>query len=249
MGDMEFWSDIAEHDGINMGFNSMIYSDIHTLNQALLTQLTKILRLAILTRGHAYMAVSGGKTPKSLFERLARTTLDWKHVTITLTDERCVSPTHVDSNEYLVKTALLQHAAKEANFISLYSDERCPMTQITAIRERLARLPTFDVVLLGMGEDGHTASLFPGSQELSVGLTDHTIDVLPITPLIAPYQRISLTKNRLLNSRNVFLVITGEKKMAVLEAALSKEDPLHLPVSAFLHHSQIEVQVMYAPHS
>ena len=112
----------------------MIYSDIYTLNQALLLELTTILHHAILTRGHAYIAVSGGKTPKSLFKLLSRTTLDWKHVTITLTDERCVPPTHMDSNEYLVKTVLLQHAAAKANFISLHSDETCRIKSIIEIR-------------------------------------------------------------------------------------------------------------------
>lgn len=224
------------------------YPDLHSLNHALLKQLLTILRLAIDARGQAFIAVSGGKTPKTLFELLAKSYLDWPHVTIVLTDERCLSPTLPDSNEYLVKTYLLQHEAAQANFISLYSDKVCPVANSDEIESRLRSLPTFDVVLLGMGEDGHTASLFPGSAELAVGLADDSAHgaALRVTPLLAPYKRISLTKNRLLNSHHVFLVIVGEKKRKILEVALQGADPFRFPVSAFLHHPDVEVQIKYA---
>lgn len=217
------------------------------LNEQFAHNVRDILGEAITKRGQAYLAVSGGKTPQGLFQALATLDLDWKRVTITLTDERCINPTESDSNERMVTTYLLQNKAAAANFISLYKNNHCSDNTTLAMTKHVESLPTFDVVILGMGEDGHTASLFPCSSEINVGLDDSCASALIVNPVTAPYRRISLSKVRLLNSRVIFLHIVGEKKLTVLNRALSGQNSLEMPIRAFLNHPTANVQVMFAP--
>lgn len=224
------------------------FVDVSSLNQHLSKLIVVLLLQAIEVRGHAYLVVSGGKTPKSLFRMLARTNIDWQRITITLTDERNIRPSECDSNEYLVRINLLQHFAAKSNFISLYSKKKCSNARVAEIKSRLDVLPKFDIVLLGMGEDGHTASLFPCSTELDCGLSDtHNDAVLLLNPKTAPYQRISLTKNRLLNSRTIFLHLVGEEKRIAFEQAMKGTEAQIMPIRAFLNHPSTDIQVMYSP--
>src|SRR3990167_6494410 len=131
------------------------------LNQAIVRRLTQCLTEAVHQRGYAYLVVSGGKTPEPLFHLLAQSDIPWPKVVCTLADERWISPTMPDSNEWMVKACLLQHHAAKAQFISLYSEHECLEQAVAQTNERIRILPQFDVVMLGMGEDGHTASLFP----------------------------------------------------------------------------------------
>jgi len=223
------------------------FSDTNLLNGDLAAHIIDILDKAVKTRGQAYLVVSGGKTPVELFKILAQATIPWEMVTITLADERCVSLEDSARNERLVKEYLLQHEAKKAKFISLF-DEQINITDSLQQTERdIASLPSFDVVILGMGEDGHTASLFPCSKELEVGLADNADAVLLVTPQNAPHQRVSLSKRRLLNSHFIFLHLVGPKKRVVFNKALAEKDPMIMPVSAFLNNQNTNVQVMYAP--
>lgn len=223
------------------------FSDAQLLNCDLADQIKNILCEAIALRGQAYLVVSGGKTPVELFKLLAQSDLPWDKVIITLADERCVAVNNEDSNERLVKDFLLQHYARQATFISLYGDHAESPEQLSAIESQIAALPTFDVVLLGMGEDGHTASLFPCSEELMSGLDDEAKSLLLVHPKTAPYQRISLSKKRLLNSRIIFLHLIGQKKRSVFSQAMAHQDPRVMPVSAFLNNKNVNLQVMYAP--
>lgn len=223
------------------------FDNTDELNQQFTQWLEAILGQAIKERGHAYLVVSGGKTPQNLFRRLAQAKLNWQQITITLTDERWIAPTENDSNEHLVKANLLQYDATKASFISLYTEKENANAGLTEIEARLSALPTFDAVILGMGEDGHTASLFPCSPEIVKGLADTQAAVIAVNPTTAPYQRVSLTKSRLLNSRAIFLHLVGQKKLTVLNEALAATDPLVMPICAFLNHPATDVQVMFAP--
>lgn len=223
------------------------FSDATLLNSDLAEQITSILREAIALRGHAYLVVSGGKTPVALFKLLAQSDLPWEKVIITLADERCVAVNNGDSNERLVKDFLLQHYAKNATFISLYGQHAELSEQLSVIESQIDSLPTFDVVLLGMGEDGHTASLFPCSEELKDGLDDEAKSLLLVHPKTAPHARISLSKRRLLNSRIIFLHLVGQKKQSVFSQAMAHRDPCVMPISAFLNNKNANLQVMYAP--
>lgn len=214
------------------------------LNHHFAQHIMAILQDAITHRGHAYCVVSGGKTPVSLFIALAQSTFPWKQVTFCLTDERCVPAENPARNEQLVQRYLLQHEAKDASFIRLYDESLELEASLAKVRHDLATLPEFDVVVLGMGEDGHTASLFPCSAELADGLDECAPDVLLTHPKSAPFVRISLTKRRLARSRFIFLHILGQTKRAVLEQALAINNPMHMPISAFF---SAPIQVMYAP--
>jgi 6-phosphogluconolactonase len=217
------------------------FSDAQLLNTDLANQIKNILCEAITLRDHAYLVVSGGKTPVELFKILAQTPLPWDKVTVTLADERCVSADDVDSNERLVKDFLLQHHAEKAHFISLHDEH------LDTVESNIASLPTFDAVILGMGEDGHTASLFPCSDELASALNDEAKALLYVQPKTARHKRITLSKPRLINSRIIFIHLIGQKKRSILSQALAQHDPGIMPVSAFLNNTNANVQVMYAP--
>lgn len=220
------------------------FEDAHLLTSDLASQLAMILADAIAQRDHAYLVVSGGKTPVALFKALAQTDLPWNKVTIALADERCVPIDDSSRNERLVRQLLLQHHAAAAHFLSLYDahDEG-----LHAIERQIAALPVFDAVVLGVGEDGHTASLFPCSHELSFGLAEDAAAVLFIRPTTAPHQRVSLSKKRLLNSRVIFFHLVGQNKLTVLHQAMAQHNPMVMPVSAFLNNNHPNVHVMYAP--
>ncbi|MGQ3889478.1 6-phosphogluconolactonase [Legionella sp. CNM-1927-20] len=222
------------------------FNDSASLNSYFCNKLKSILTEAIAIRGHAYLVVSGGKTPQSLFNLLSEADLAWDKVTILLADERWLPVSSNDSNEGMLKRHLLINKAAKAKYISLLPKSNELEKNIEEITARLDCLPQFDAVILGMGEDGHTASLFPCSKEIQAGLTTDT-SVIVVKPTTAPYTRISLTKNRLLNSRFIFLLLVGGNKLAVLKEAASGQDTLAMPVRAFLHNPAIELQVMFSP--
>lgn len=223
------------------------FTDSSALNTDFASRLVAILTSAITERGAAYLVVSGGRTPQALFQTLAATPLAWDKVTILLADDRYLPVDAEQSNERLVKATLLQQYAAKATFVSLYAEAEQAFAAIKDILPRVASLPTFDAVILGMGEDGHTASLFPCSAQLSAGLSDSAPAVLATEPTSAPFQRVSLSKPRLLDSRHIFLHLVGENKFPVLQQALLNTDPMQMPISAFLHHPSLTVDVMYSP--
>ncbi len=217
------------------------------LNQYMTRLLVEKLSQAVRQRGSAYLVLSGGKTPQSLFHKLAETELPWDKVICTLADERWIPPTMPDSNELMVKACLLQHHAAQAQFISLYREDEDLEHAVALTNARIGALPQFDVVILGMGEDGHTASLFPDSAEIVTALHDKVNAVTLIRPHAAPYVRLTLTKARLLNTKSIFIHLVGEKKMDVLQNALQGHDELLMPIRAFLSHPGVDIQVMYTP--
>lgn len=222
------------------------FTDSSELNQDFANRLITILSDAIAKRGAAYLVVSGGRTPQALFSKLSQTDLDWSKVTITLADDRFLPDSEADSNERLVRATLLQHQAAAATFISLYAPTATAELAVPELLQRVNKLPTFDAVILGMGEDGHTASLFPCSKEISQGLASDAPDLLAVNPTTAPYQRISFSKQRLLNSRALFLHLVGASKLTVLEQAQASQDELAMPIRAFIHHTVPELAVMFA---
>ena len=221
------------------------FDDAQALNAEFAKRLTNIVQQAISERGEAYLVVSGGKTPQALFNTLSQTPLAWDKVTVLLADDRWLDDSHADSNERLVKATLLQHNASAARFISLYANTESAFDGAAQVLERVKNLPTFDAVILGMGEDGHTASLFPCSEQITQGLAADAPSVLAVAPTTAPYERISLSSPRLLNSRQLFLHLVGANKLAVLDKALAGDDVYAMPIRAFLQHPVATVTVMY----
>lgn len=221
----------------------------YTNDKALLTELTDFistqLKQAIAARGHAYFVVSGGRTPIPLFEQLSHTELPWHQVTVLLADERWVPLASADSNERLVRENLLQNLAASAQFTSLLTDDVDAYAAQATVNTRLSALPTFDVVILGMGEDGHTASIFPCSDEVDAALTSSD-SAIAVSPKSAPNQRMSLTRQRLLDSRQLILHLRGHKKADVLTEAERDDSARDMPIRAFLQQTQVPMDVFLA---
>lgn len=216
---------------------------ITKLSDAIAANLNKGLQ----EKGKASLVVSGGSTPIPLFKALSKMPLDWKNIWITLADERWVSPDHKDSNEALVRRHLLTRRAADAHFVSLWNEAGSPEEGQAESGRALTAMPMpFDAVVLGMGEDAHTASLFPAAQELGEAL-NAPADVLclALIPPVAPHPRITLTKAALLSSNEIYLHITGPKKLAVLEAAKSEGAVEEMPIRAFLRQEITPVNVFW----
>ena len=197
-----------------------------------------IISIAIQKKGHALIALSGGNTPKPFFELLSKTDLAWENVYITLVDERWVDTKDSNSNEYLIRNFLMQNKAIKAKFIGLKNDEETAIKGLAYCKQILKiHDDDFDLVILGMGEDGHTASFFPHAQELSLALLS-TEDCVALTPPKAPYERMTLTLSRLFRSENIFLHIEGKKKLEVLNEAFKEGSVEQMPIRAFINKDQ-----------
>ncbi len=191
----------------------------------------------------ASLVVSGGSTPKPFFEHLSRRVLAWDRVRITLADERWVGADHEASNERLVRRHLLVAEAAVATVVGLKTPEATPEEGCEACEQALAQVTRpFDVVILGMGGDGHTASLFPGAPELAAGFDPASgRTCLAAHPATAPHPRMSLTLPALLDSRRLVLHITGESKRRVYAQALEPGPAQELPIRAVLASDRVEV--------
>ena len=221
------------------------------LAQALALFVGERLQAGLSQRGQALLVVSGGSTPVPFLEALAQIELDWSRVTVTLADERWLAPEHVDSNERLVRTHLLHGRAQAAQFVPLYREALSPESAHKQLESDLAGLPwPADAVVLGMGGDGHTASLFPHAPELSRGLsqshTDRCIAVGIPAPPNVPVARISLTRHALLDTRALIIHITGGDKWALLQQALLAGPEADLPIRLALHQQLAPCDVFHA---
>lgn len=181
------------------------------------------LQQAIAERGTASLAVSGGRTPAGMFKALRTSNIEWSKVNITLVDERWVPNDHADSNERLTRENLLQDGAAAANFISMVNDAATPHAGLAGIEARLSVIKTpIDILILGMGDDGHTASLFPNAAELEDACVSTQL-VAAVTPPVAPHQRITLTLPTIVQARNVLVHITGTGKKELLNTAMQEQ--------------------------
>lgn len=203
------------------------------LASALADAVAHDLRNALAERGRALIALSGGSTPTRFMRELAQRELDWPKVTATLVDERWVPPGHPRANAGLLRANLLQGPAAYATFIPLYAPAPTPEDGLPRVLEGIDALPLpLDVAVLGMGEDGHTASFFPGGDHLREALDPHgAARVLPMRATGADEPRITLTLPVLAGARAQYLLIQGEAKRRVLNEAAQGAD---LPITAVL---------------
>ena len=199
------------------------FADGPTLAQALAKAVADDLRHAITERSSAVLAVSGGTTPQPFFEALSHEELNWGAVTVTLVDERQVDETSPRSNAGLVKQSLCINNAATALLVPLYQNPAA------------ALIGSFDVVVLGMGNDGHTASFFPGGDTLAQALDLSTKSaVMAISAPGSGEPRLTFILAKLLSARNIYLHIQGQEKRNVLDKALAGRDPLEMPIRAVL---------------
>src|SRR5208283_2083130 len=188
------------------------FADDEDLAPAFAEWTAERLRAAIAERGEALLVVSGGKTPERYFEALSSMPLDWTRVSITLADERRVPDDSSRSNARLVREALLRNHATVATFTPLADVRLTESQELVAASARVANLPLpADVVVLGMGEDGHTASWFPEAEGLADAMDIGARQlVAPIEAPGAEEPRLTLTGRVILRARSIALQIVGQ---------------------------------------
>ncbi len=220
-------------------------AQVASLADAIAATLTRVIE----QQGSACLAVSGGRSPIALFTALRVLPLRWADVSITLVDERAVPPEHADSNARLVREHLLQDAAAAARFFPLVLPPHVhggsvDVDACVATANEPFQQP--DVVILGMGDDGHTASLFPEAAELGEGIDRARAPAyLPVRPGVAPHRRISLNLSALCAAQRLFLSITGPVKRGVFEQAAQGEAQHALPVSYIIHQREVPLDVYW----
>ncbi len=225
------------------------HADKASLVTALADHIAGLIRDAVASHGRASLVLSGGTTPADLFARLDTYDLPWDKVYLTLSDERWVDLDDPASNEAMVRRTLSAAVAKGATVVGLKSVGATPADGLARTSSRLATMPRpYDLVLLGMGEDSHTASFFPGATGLAEALSGALgLAVAAVTPAGGVPARITLTLPELLRSRAVALLITGDKKKAVLDDALKPGPVEAAPVRSVLHQTQVPVSIWWAP--
>ena len=207
------------------------------------------LAAALERRPYASLVVSGGRTPAPMFAHLAEQAIDWRRVQVTLADERWVGAEDPASNEALVRGKLLRARAAVAQLIGLKNDAPTPAAGAARAWSGISALSQpFDVVVLGMGDDGHTASLFPGSAGLSAALDPKSPPAcVAMAPREAPHPRLSLNLAALLRSRRICIQISGAQKWQVYQRALASGPVYELPVRAILRQGAVPVDVYWCP--
>ena len=207
-----------------------------SLAEDLSHNIVEILKQSIKSDGRASLAVSGGRTPIPLLDALSDLKLDWSSVDLTLVDDRWVESSHEDSNEKLVREYLIKNKAKKINFIPLKNNNKTAKDGHKISEELLQQVKSpFDVVVLGVGSDGHTASLFPCSDELTEGMNlNNPCRLIATSPKTAPYERMSLTAKTIIDSKNIFLHLNGSGKLHTLELAMTNKDAIKMPIYYFL---------------
>jgi len=232
---------------------------VHTVSQAelnvrLAQDIALRLTAAIQARGFSVLSVSGGKSPVALFEALRVIDIDWSRVRVTLVDERCVPRIHPDSNALLVQTHLLQDLAAKAQLVFMVTSAtepvELPNTLAKAAGLALNAAGIADVLVLGMGADGHTASLFPEAPNLAEALDLRNTQIcaaieLKDPPANAPYARITQTLAQILSARHIVLPLTGADKLHTLQQAWPHAKA-SLPISFVLQQNQTPVALWLA---
>ena len=212
------------------------FADGAALAPAFAQWTANLLQKSVDERGEALLIVSGGTTPKRFFTALALSAIDWARVTITLADERCVPDDNPRSNARLLRETLLRDHAAAARFAPLADSRLAPEQELAAANARIADLPLpADVVVLGMGDDGHTASWFPGADNLAEAIDPGARAlVLPMRAPGAPEPRLTLTARVILRARALALHIEGADKLKTLERALGPGPIEEMPIRAAL---------------
>lgn len=203
--------------------------------QALASEVAGDLRAALSARGRATLAVPGGATPGPFLTALGAMSLDWSRVGVTLTDERWVPVSSPRSNQALLAATLFAGAAAAAEFAPLYGATDEPADALGAIATALRQIVLpLDVCVLGMGEDMHTASLFPGADKLAQALGDDAPPVLALRAPGAQEARITLSAPVLRGARKRYLLIQGAAKRAALTRAQAAASAAEAPVRVAL---------------
>lgn len=220
------------------------YESAAGLAQAAADAIEDGLAAGLRERGRASLVATGGRSPGPIYDLLQNRLIDWSKVSVTLSDERFVGPHAPESNDRLVRDRLLAARAAQATFVPLWSDAENSEAAARAVDAQVAALAPFDVVMLGMGEDGHVASLIPGSAILDAAMdVDSGRYVMGVPDGVGspPVARITLTLPALLSARLTVITISGAAKRAVIEQGAG------LPVHELLERSKAPVRILWTP--
>ncbi len=221
------------------------YADRDSLMTALADQVAAELDQALSERGQASLAVPGGTTPGPFFEVLRQRPLDWSAITVLPTDERFVPEISERSNARLIRKTLLQDNAAASRFLSLYRQGETPETHLAEITREVETLLPLDICILGMGEDRHTASLFPGADVLDLALSADAPAVMPVRAEGAGEVRLTLTAPVLQGARYIHVLILGPAKKTALDLALKPGPFAEAPVRCILQ-AECPTRIHYA---
>ncbi|MGR8934280.1 MAG: 6-phosphogluconolactonase [Gammaproteobacteria bacterium] len=231
-----------------------LFDDRASLFTALADACRAHLGAALADTGKAALLVSGGSTPAPLYETLGQSDLDWANIHVALVDERWVDKEHSASNEALICRTLLNNKAANAPFTAMKTADASAAAGCAETEAKYRSLPRpFSVTILGMGSDGHTASLFPHAQGLAEALAADSAQLT--APIIAEQsavtgpntERLSLTLHGLLQSSRLIILLTGEDKLAVFRAAQGEGAVEDMPVRAILRQHTVPVELYWAP--
>jgi 6-phosphogluconolactonase len=220
------------------------FSTSSELAAAAADAVAQALSAALAERGRAGFIGTGGRSPGPMYDRLARAPLAWGSVTVSLSDDRFVPPDDPRSNEGLVRARLLTGPAAAARFEPLRAAEASPEAAAAAAEPRLAALSPYDALVLGMGEDGHVASLFPIDPRLAELMDPRGSAFVAAVPAglgDPPVARITLTLKALLSARVILVLISGVPKRTIIESRKG------LPVHALLEQAKAPVRVFWTP--
>ena len=225
-----------------------IFTDKTKLELELAEEISQKLDLELKNKGEANLLVSGGSTPKKLYEILSNKKIDWKNVSIGLIDERFVATNTEESNELLIKNTLLKNKAADAKFIGLIFNINDYKENLNiTISKHKPFYKSITCSILGMGSDGHTASLFPNFEEV---YTDDSIYgdkmIINTKATSEPSKRISYTKAKILSSKHLFLYFNGKEKLDVFNSAKENKNASIRPISAFIHQNINTLNVFYS---
>ncbi len=231
---------------VNNNFNFNDFKNREALVDRLCDKIIKELTQAVERKGYATLVLSGGSTPKKLLNKLSLVDFEWEKVRVTLVDERWVEKQSEQSNEKLIRDNFLINNAKKARFFHLKTDGAFAKDSVTTLGVTLEKLSReLDVVVLGMGLDGHTASFFPYSKELRHALSTDDL-VCATTATVEPKERVTLSKSYLLSSKNLLLHIEGKDKKEVFLHASESDNVGIMPIIAMMQQKKPLLEVYYA---
>ncbi|TQV88933.1 6-phosphogluconolactonase [Aliikangiella coralliicola] len=229
------------------------FDDQQTMQKSLLANTEYQLEKAIQQRSEATLMVSGGSTPKPLYQSLSNTNVAWNKVTVAMVDERWVAEDSEASNERFIRLNLLRNRARNSRLVKMkLPKEQATLAEEVVNRQYQAIKAPYDVTILGMGNDGHTASLFPDAQGIEEALTSKERLCSAINAKASDVtgeftERMTLTLNAISNSRLIKLLITGQDKLNTYKKAIAGQDIFEMPIRAVLQQSQTPVIVYWAP--
>lgn len=204
--------------------------------------------------GSATLFVSGGTTPAPLYEALSKMDLAWKKVKVALVDERWVDQQNSASNEALIRKSLLVNNAKVATFVGMKTAANTAAKGLAETEANYQALPKpFTFAIVGMGNDGHTASLFPHADGLAAALKSETqqltasIKAKPSPVTGTNTERMTMTVAGLLQCDRIIVLITGEDKLAVFDQAMRPGAVEEMPIRALLNQEKVPVELYWAP--